>query len=306
MKKYRYALLIIIITFLNSQGTEEKFSHYQNLDKTNERIDLIIKNKSLMIINKEYESILGRNKDPKQIGDISKLNLIYRKLSWSIITSPGLRLLSKILYPKTTISHFDVDGAVALTIDDGFCGLDNPDGCMLNEVRELLNSYNAHATFFTTGTHMKHTSIDKVNKLINDGNEISNHNMMDWKYDEYSEEDFEFDLLLSKELLITYSQPYSKWYRAPFGRFNNTIENVISSHQMVHVLSDAFANDTVIPDPIWISKHILKNVKPGSIILIHMPERGVREWNYKALDLTLKGLKEMKLNVLNLSEIDNL
>ena len=38
---------------------------------------------------------------------------------------------------------------------------------------------------------------------------------------------------------------------------------------------------------------ILKNIKPGSIVLIHMPEKGVREWNYKAMELTLKGLKDL-------------
>ena len=47
-------------------------------------------------------------------------------------------------------------------------------------------------------------------------------------------------------------------------------------------------------------------VVPGSVILIHMPERGVREWNYKAIEWTLKGLKERKLDVLNLSEIKNI
>ena len=37
-----------------------------------------------------------------------------------------------------------------------------------------------------------------------------------------------------------------------------------------------------------------------------MPEKGVREWNYKAMELTLIGLKEKYLRVLNLSEIKQL
>ena len=34
-----------------------------------------------------------------------------------------------------------------------------------------------------------------------------------------------------------------------------------------------------------------------------MPEKGVREWNYEAMELTLKGLKDKGLRVLNLTEM---
>ena len=79
---------------------------------------------------------------------------------------------------------------------------------------------------------------------------------------------------------------------------------VLNEHNTIHVVPDVFAHDTYIPDPEWIAKHILKRVKPGSIILIHMPEKGLREWNFHAMKLTLMGLKEMELKVLNLSEIE--
>lgn len=300
--------LLIIATFLIAQELNTKFSipvdpnteEYDGIDK----IGHLLKNDHFRTINKKYATTLGRNSDPKLEIDISRATLLLRKLGWSFIMAPGLRLWTDILYPESTISHFDVEGAVAFTIDDGFCGLDNPEGCMIEEVRELLKTYNAHATFFVSGSHCNNTPIDQVNLLIEDGNEIANHNMMDWKYDKYSVEDFEFDLLLSKDILTRYNQKYSKWYRAPFGKLSENIEHVIDKHKMIHVLPDAFAHDTYIPDPDWIAKHILKKVKPGSVILIHMPEKGVREWNYKAIELTLKGLKAKKLKVLNLSEID--
>ena len=84
------------------------------------------------------------------------------------------------------------------------------------------------------------------------------------------------------------------------------MQKVIDKHNLIHVLPDAFAHDSFIPDPVWIAKFILKRVKPGSIILIHMPEKGVREWNYKAIELTLQGLKQRNLKILNLSEIQML
>ena len=305
--------ILIIPSLIISQDKNNEISEYDKLNIAlnsalnhieNTQIDSLLQNDYFHQINKKHNATLGRDSDPKLQTDISKITLLLRKVSWSIITVPGLRLWTNLLYPKSTISHYDIKGAVALTIDDGFCGLDNPDGCMLEEVRGLLDKYDAHATFFVGGTHCKNTELDEVNLLIKDGNEIANHNMMDWKYDEYSTEDFEFDLLLAKNILIRYNQKYSKWYRAPFGALSDNMQNTIDRHKMVHVLPDAFAHDTYIPDPKWIAKHILKKVRPGSVILIHMPEKGVREWNFEAMELTLKGLKEKKLKVLNLTEIN--
>ena len=37
-----------------------------------------------------------------------------------------------------------------------------------------------------------------------------------------------------------------------------------------------------------------------------MPEKGVREWTYKAMELTLQGLKDKNLSILNLSQINEL
>ncbi len=53
-----------------------------------------------------------------------------------------------------------------------------------------------------------------------------------------------------------------------------------------------------------IANLILKTVQPGSIIIIHMPERGVREWTYEALELVLKGLTARNLNLLNLTDLE--
>ena len=83
------------------------------------------------------------------------------------------------------------------------------------------------------------------------------------------------------------------------------MQTVIDSRGMIHIISDSFANDTAIPDAYWISKYILKRVKTGSVILIHMPEKGVREWNLEAMRMTLEGLMKRKFDILNLTGLQN-
>ena len=255
--------------------------------------------------NKNNTLELGRDSDPKTIQDISLLKLIYKKAFWATLSILGPRNISSIAYPNS-ISYFDSNNSVAFTIDDGFCGLDNPEGDMTEEVRLLLKKYNAKATFFVSGTHCAHTEKNKVLILLNDGHELANHNMYDIPYDNHTIEEFENDLLITKEILEQYTPNLSKWYRAPHASINDSMHEIIKKNNLIHIIGDSFANDTAIPDAKWIAQFILKRVKAGSIVIIHMPERGVREWNYEAMELILMGLKGKNLNILNLTELNNL
>ena len=260
---------------------------------------------SYIEINAIHKRRLGRDKDPRNTSDINRISLWFRKITWLLLTSPGLRVMTKLIYPEKTISHFKRHGTVAFTIDDGFCGVDNPGGCMVKDVRRLLKSFNAQATFFITGSHCQHTSKDDVDALLADGHELANHSMMDWPYTSYSETEFAIDLDTTENILSKYRTISCSWYRAPFGRINKVMQKVLNDRKMHHVVCDAFANDTAIPDAYWISRYILKRVKTGSIILIHMPEKGVREWNLKAMRLTLNGLVNRNLQIVNLTELKN-
>ena len=257
---------------------------------------------SLFFLNNAHSKNLGRTNDPRTINDISKIKLIYKKSFWTLLSWLGPRNVASLAFPRS-ISHMNSDTMVSLTIDDGFCGLDNPNGDMTKEVNELLEKYNAKATFFVTGTHIKNTNENDINNLLNSGHEIANHNMYDIPYDDLILSDFEQDLLETNKNLSTYTDNISNWYRAPHAAISDSMHIILDKYNLTHVIGDVFANDTSIPDSDWISSFILKKVKPGSIIIIHMPEKGVREWNYKALEDILIGLSEMNLKVVTLTEL---
>ena len=249
---------------------------------------------------------LGRDKDPKKIEDVSRFKIFLNKAKWEILSFPGLRLWTKILYPKSTISHFDTnDKIVAFTIDDGFCGLDNPTGCMINEVRMLFEKYDYKATFFTSGSHCENAKYNDVINLLNEGHELANHSMYDTPYNKHTSLSFEEDLIKTQDILYKYTDNIPPFYRAPHAKYSKIMNDVIQENNMIHFVCDAFAIDTSTPDPVWISNYILRRTKPGSILLIHMPERGVREWNLEAIELTLLGLNKKGYKVVTLSEMYN-
>ena len=114
------------------------------------------------------------------------------------------------------------------------------------------------------------------------------------------------DLEKTENVLSQFHFKPSRWYRAPFGRINKNMQKVLDKKKLQHIVCDCFANDTTIPDAKWISNFILKRVRPGSIVLIHMPEKNVREWNYNVLKLTLSGLQDKGMKIVNLSEMKTL
>ena len=248
---------------------------------------------------------LGRDRDPRTIDDIGVLKLLYKKTFWSTLSIFGPRPISRIAYPNS-ISYMQADNAIAFTIDDAFCGVDNPTGDMIEDVRILLDKYNAHATFFVHGSHTRHTDTYDIESLLIDGHELANHMMYDIPYNKHSIDDFEDDLLLTKSILFKYTDQISKWYRAPHAKITKKMHNILDNHDLTHVIGDVFANDTAIPDPAWIAKYVLNKVKPGSIIIIHMPEKGVREWNYDAMEIILEGLTLVGYDILTLTELSNL
>ena len=254
--------------------------------------------------NLNEESLnLGRDNDPRVVEDISKYKLFYRKSIWNLLSFFGGRNISSLAFPKS-ISYFNSSNKVALTIDDGFCGIDNPDGDMTREIADLLKKYNAKATFFVTGSHLLNTKESDIVNLLKNGNEIANHNMYDIPYKNIPINQFENDLIETKSILNKFSKNLPKWYRAPHASISDDMHEIIKKHNLKHVVGDVFANDTSIPDANWISSFILKNVKPGSVIIIHMPEKGIREWNYLALENILNGLKERKLEIVTLTELE--
>tara|TARA_Y100001970_G_scaffold122493_2_gene151870 strand:+ start:43111 stop:43944 length:834 start_codon:yes stop_codon:yes gene_type:complete len=271
------------------------------------KIIILVIISSFIIADTANNRTMGRDTDPKRVSDLSKFKIFTRKAIWETLSLPGMRFMADMVFPDNVISYLDVeDKIVAFTIDDGFCGRDNPNGDMTDEVVELLKKYNAKATFFTSGSHCDYTSYEAIKNLLDNGHELANHSMYDFPYNKYSKEQFKSDFDSTYNKLIKYTDNIPKWYRAPHAKISKTMDNFLDEEGYRHIMCDGFANDTSIPDAKWISSFILRKIKNGSIILIHMPEKGFREWNFEAMDLTLKGLKEQGYKIVTFSELYNI
>ena len=252
------------------------------------------------------EPELNKDKDPKVASEVSTAHLLMKKAAWSVLTAFDTRKSSKLLYSNKTKTHFNVgdEKLIALTIDDGFNSQKKDGIDCINEVSDNLNKHHAKATFFLAGDHLDNVPPEKLRSLIDNNHELANHNWQDRNYHKDSLMDFFQGIKATDKRIKKMSgNPSAMFYRAPCGKINEEQLAWLDNNNKIHVLGDVFAWDTAIPDSNWIADYITRQSKPGSIIIIHMPERGFREWNLDAIDKMLGKLKQKGYEIGTLSTL---
>ncbi|CAK9116735.1 unnamed protein product [Durusdinium trenchii] len=229
----------------------------------------------------------------------------------SLTTSLNLRPVTwpALVYGNTTVFHYasspTAQGHVALTIDDGLCR-SGAGRSMVTEVRELLKEHGAQATFFLCSDYVEDLEAE-AKQLLEDGHEFANHCPKDGvDYYNMPPVEFETELLKTSSKIqeLTGANPY--WFRAPQGKYSGQMHGYVSKHGMQHALGDCYCDDWAIEDSQWVAGTMLQQARGGSVMIVHMPEKGFREHIFKALELLLIGLKERGLTVVTLSRLASL
>merc|ERR1711879_567176 len=86
-----------------------------------------------------------------------------------------------------------------------------------------------------------------------------------------------------------------RWFRAPHGKYTRTMQSVIKERELENVMCDTYASCPVVTDGDFIGNFLTNRAQDGSIILLHMPERGFREWCLQGLEILLEGLERRGL-----------
>eukprot|EP00929_Paragymnodinium_shiwhaense_P067362 TRINITY_DN33916_c0_g2_i1.p1 TRINITY_DN33916_c0_g2~~TRINITY_DN33916_c0_g2_i1.p1 ORF type:complete len:713 (-),score=154.24 TRINITY_DN33916_c0_g2_i1:133-2271(-) len=267
----------------------------------------------------------------------------FHKTCWKVLNLVHRRSNLDKLFPATVAyydasKHPEVRGCVALTIGNA-PGRLAAENCLATEVSEVLRSFNAKATFFVSADFVAGKEA-QIEQLLEGGHEIANHCCLDRSYAEDSEADFEDALLraerLCEELRRRHRPPPARpsrqsslqdgyasqpkcespqsppakhktkpvrWFRAPQAKLSATMRQVLNRHGFSTALADCQGHDTRVNDPKFIADSILEHVMDGSVLYLHMPERGDREHNLEALQQLLTHLRQRGLRVLTLTEM---
>lgn len=159
-----------------------------------------------------------------------------------------------------TITHVSTKApVVALTFDDG------PDPQWTPRLVDILNRYQARATFFMIGKNAKKYP-NIVSSVAEAGHEICNHTWDHSSFPLISRRERRRQILSCAEALVPYGQ---KLFRPPWGHQNflTLLHVTLLGYKVITWNLHAF--DWLEKDPAWMTSHLEKSIKPGSIILLH-------------------------------------
>jgi peptidoglycan/xylan/chitin deacetylase (PgdA/CDA1 family) len=165
----------------------------------------------------------------------------------------------------------NVDNKIYLTFDDG------PTPEITEWVLEILKEHQIKATFFCIGKNIqKHPAI--FNKVIDDGHAIGNHtfnHLNGWKtpFGNYLEN---IDLCKSE---IKNQQP--PLFRPPYGKIKTTQSKKLRQLGYKIIMWDVLSADfdqSISPEKCL--ENVIKNIKPGSIIVFHDSIKAFKNLEY--------------------------
>ena len=211
---------------------------------------------------------------------------------WKLSSSVRFQLFGELVHKVDTEQKL-----VALTFDDG------PTPHYTAGILQLLDLYQVKATFFVTGAETQRY-MTQAKQIVAAGHQLGNHSwshprMVFMSLDDIGREIEGTDQQIRAagfEGEILFRPPYGKklvllpWYLAQNNR----------ASIMWDIAPETFDQDS--EDPQTMATEVLEQVKPGSIVLLHLMYKN-REASRAALPLILNGLKEQGYRMVTLSEL---
>lgn len=181
---------------------------------------------------------------------------------------------------------------VALSYDAAW-GADKTD-----EIISVLKEFDVKATFFLVGFWVDKYP-DKVNAIKDAGMEIGTHTNTHPDLAKAGMDTIKTELQLSIDKIEAITGQKPELFRAPFGSYNNNVINVASSLGLKTIQWNIDSLDWKGLSASDINARVIKNLVPGSIILMHNNADNV----VAATRLVLQGLKEQGYKVSSVGEL---
>lgn len=183
---------------------------------------------------------------------------------------------------------------VALSFDDG----PTPEGVAL--ATAALREHGAHATFFLIGGSVEE-NMPLVRRLLAEGHEIGNHSYSHARMIFHRRGWYDDEVMRADAALRAAGGASPTLFRPPYGRKLIGLPNALARHNYRMIMWDV-EDPPGAADARAYADGILRQARPGSIILMHVMYRSNRVAR-EALPMVLRGLRERGLRVVTVGEL---
>lgn len=177
---------------------------------------------------------------------------------------------------------------IALTFDDG-------PSKYTKQIVDLLNEYEANATFFILGNKVEIYS-DTLKYLLDSGNEIGNHSYNHKWLTHVTDEELLSQINTTQDIIKNTLNYTPTLLRPTYGSVNKTIKEKVD---LEIILWNVDTLDWKYKNSNKIFKNILPKINDGKIVLMH----DTYEYTYNTLKLLLPELKRQGYQFVTVSEL---
>jgi peptidoglycan/xylan/chitin deacetylase (PgdA/CDA1 family) len=171
---------------------------------------------------------------------------------------------TKKLYPDLIWDKRGNGKKLIITFDDG------PTPGVTNEVLDILDRYNAKATFFCVGRNVEHFP-DLFHKIISKNHAVGNHTYSHLKGWKTKHKEYFQDIELASQYIP------SKLYRPPYGQIKRSQIKYLKEKYKI-IMWEVMSHDY---EKLWSKERclnaILRYTKEGSIIVFHDSEKALEK-----------------------------
>jgi peptidoglycan-N-acetylglucosamine deacetylase len=178
--------------------------------------------------------------------------------------------------PKNTTPR--AAGIVNLTFDDGpvaksapliFLRKDTPLDGNTSAVLDVLHKYGVPATFFVVGKQVrKYPGLAR--REYSEGHSVQNHSYTHPHLIKLSKAQVAQELRSTNQAIMDAGVPRPHRFRPPYGKTNDTVRRVGVSLGLRQIRwTDKASKDWEDPPASVICKRVVRQVKPGSVVLLH-------------------------------------
>lgn len=196
--------------------------------------------------------------------------------------------VNSITHKRTKIKE------IALTFDDGPTEF-------TPKFLDLLKEQQIKATFFCIGKQIEKYP-ETFQRIITEGHTIGNHTLTHSKSTGFlSASKMIAEIENCDKVINNFGNIQTNLYRPPFGVTNPSIAKAIKQTHKISIGWNVRSLDSIIDDEKKIYKRVTKNLRKGSIILLH----DTSEKTYRVLVDLLVFLKDKKYSTFTVDSITN-
>ena len=181
---------------------------------------------------------------------------------------------------------------IALTFDDG------PNTHTTPKVLDLLEKYDAHASFFLIGKNINDDSAVVMKRAYDMGCEIDNHSRTHSDMSAMSAEEIKAEVSYVNDYVYSVTGEYPKFFRAPYLNVSQTMYDSIDIPFITGFSSGDSNADKSSQER---AETVISSAKDGAIILMH--DFYGNDKTVEALEIILPELKSQGYEFVTLSEL---